>query len=315
MASNQMYDQTDRWDPARGRHEVMTEAGFGPKLKTSKFEIYRKQLPVFVQKNKGLVTDPAFWRLLPQLVAMHRRNKALSYAGPRVIVATHHKAMTTYFNAVLRFFAYGCGLTYQKVLLGHPRDTAQVVLSNHGKLDFPALAPYRTIHLMRDPRDMIVSGYHYHKWTYEGWARRPDESGRSYQDKLNTLDTTTGLFMEIDHFIFFYRDLLEQWDMNDPDTLEVSYEALMSEGRDALYHEIFAFFGCEGERLQLGLDLMRLFEAKRRTGRSKDAAQARHAHIRSGRSAQWRTELTQQHLDYIEAQLGPVLRKFGYAPH
>lgn len=310
-----MSDDPLRWDPARGRHEVMTAAGFGPKLKQSRLQIYRKQLPVFVQKNKGLVTDPAFWRLLPRLVAAHRRNKGRSYDGPRLIVATHHKAMTTYFNAVLRFFAYGCGLSYQKVLLSHPRDSAQVVLSNHGKLDFPALAPYRTIHLMRDPRDMIVSGYHYHKWTYESWASRPDENGQSYQDKLNTLDKTTGLFLEIDHFIFFYRELLEEWDMDDPDMMEVSYEALMGDGRDDLYHEIFAFLGCDGECLQMGSDLMRLFEAKRRTGRSTDAAKARHAHIRSGRSEQWRVELTPAHLDYIEAQLGPVLRKFGYAPH
>ncbi|QIE43982.1 sulfotransferase domain-containing protein [Meridianimarinicoccus aquatilis] len=308
-----MSEKTARWDPAAGRTEVMTEAGFGPPVNWSKFDVYRKQVPVFLKKNKGLAADPAFWNLLPRLVA-ERRRAAADKDGPRLFVSTHHKAMTTYFNAVLRFFAFASAARFEKINLEQPRPDSQIFLSNHGKFDLDAVRPYRGIHLMRDPRDMIVSGYHYHKWTYETWVHRPDENGQSYQQKLNAADRRTGLFMEIDHFLFFYRELLENWNMDDPDILEVSYESLMGEGRDDLYTEIFEFLGCEGERLQIGIDLMRLFEAKRRTGRDKDAAKAKHQHIRSGRSEQWRKELEPEHLAYIEAQLGPVLRKFGYGP-
>jgi len=310
-----MSDLPTHWDAANGRREdIMTEAGFGPQINRSKLAVLRLQFPVFFEKNKGLASNPDFWRMLPRMAKQRRKMRGQNTDGTRMIVATHHKAMTTYFNAVLRLFAYASGVTYEKVLLEQPLDRSKVILSNHGKMDFPALAPYRCVHLMRDPRDMIVSGYHYHKWTYEAWAMRPDENGQSYQDKLNSVDKKTGLFMEIDHFVFFYRELLENWDMDDPDTLEVSYEGLMGEGRDALYRDIFEFFGCEGEQLDLGVDLMRLFEAKSRTGRSEDAAQAKHSHIRSGRSEQWRKELDPAHLAYIEAQLGPVLRKFGYDP-
>jgi hypothetical protein len=302
-----------RWDPSSGRTEVMTEAGFGPPVTWSKFKVYRKQVPVFLNKNRGLAGDPAFWRLLPRLLALRARMPARS--GPPVLfVSTHHKAMTTYFNAVLRFFAFASRYSFEKVNVEQPKPGTKLFLSNHGKIDLPALGRYRGVHLMRDPRDMIVSGYHYHKWTYETWVHRPDANGITYQQKLQQADTTTGLFMEIDHFIFFYRKLLEDWDMNDPDLLEVSYEALMGEGREQLYHDIFAHLGCEGEQLEIGIELMRLFEAKRRTGRGKDASKAKHEHIRSGRSEQWRKELQPEHLAYIEAQLGPVLRKFGYAP-
>ena len=123
---------------------------------------------------------------------------------------------------------------------------------------------------MRDPRDMIVSGYHYHKWTHEAWVHRTDEAGLSYQDKLNAADKTAGLFMEIDHFIYIYRDKLLAWDMEDPDILEVPYETLMSEARDRLYGDIFAHMGLTGAAHTLGVDLMRLFEAKSRTGKSGD---------------------------------------------
>jgi len=222
--------------------------------------------------------------------------------------------MTTYFNAVLRFFAFAEAARYEKINLQEPSKDTRIFLSNHGKFDLEAVRPYRGVHLMRDPRDMIVSGYHYHKWAYETWVHRPDANGNSYQQKLNRVDRATGLFMEIDHFIFFYRDLLERWDCDDPDILEVRYEDLMSGERDVHYESIFRFLGCEGERLRIGIDMMRLFEAERRTGRRSDAKRARHQHIRSGRSQQWRDELNPEHLAYIEAQLGPVLRKFGYPP-
>lgn len=311
-----MSESTARWDPAAGRTEVMTEAGFGPPVNWSKFEVYRKQVPVFVKKNKGLLLDGDFWKLLPQMRKLRAGMKGADQAGPTLFVSTHHKAMTTYFNAVLNFFAYATARPFEKINTNQPKPESRMFLSNHGKFDLDAIRPYRGVHLMRDPRDMIVSGYHYHRWTYETWVHRPDDNGLSYQQKLKAADRTTGLFMEIDHFLFFYRELLENWNMDDPDMLEVSYESLMGEGRDDLYGKIFGHFGCEGDELQMGIDLMRLFEAKRRTGRGKgnDAAKAKHSHIRSGRSEQWRQELEPQHLAYIEAQLGPVLRKFGYDP-
>ncbi|MBF9032138.1 hypothetical protein HKCCE3408_17195 [Rhodobacterales bacterium HKCCE3408] len=293
----------------------MTEAGFGPPVTVSKAAMYRKQLPVFLAKNKGLVTDPMFWSMLPKLRSVRARAEPRPADAPMLWIGTHHKAMTTYFNAVLRFFAYAGRMNFRKISLEQPPEGTQLFLSNHSKMELTSLAPYRGIHLMRDPRDMIVSGYHYHKWTNETWAHRPDEAGRSYQQKLNTVDTRSGLFMEIDHFTFFYREQLEAWNMEDPDILEVSYEDLMGEGRDQLYHDIFAHLGVPAEQAGIGVDLMRLFEAKRRTGRAKDAVRAKHQHIRSGRKEQWREELSPDHLDYIEAQLGPVLRKFGYSPH
>jgi hypothetical protein len=310
-----MAQDVARWDPAQGRTDVMTEAGFGPEVVVSKAAMYRKQLPVFLRKNKGLAVDPEFWRLLPRLRAARRSAEAPAEGAPLLWVGTHHKAMTTYFNAVLRFFAYSARMKFEKISLEQPDPATQIFLSNHSRMDLTPLAPYRGVHLMRDPRDMIVSGYHYHRWTNETWVHRPDEAGRTYQQKLLEADKHTGLFIEIDHFIFFYREQLEAWDMDDPDILEVPYEELMGDGRDQLYHDIFAHLNVADNIAAIGVDLMRLFEAKRRTGRAKDADKAKHQHIRSGRKEQWREELTQEHLDYIEVQLGPVLRKFGYQPH
>jgi hypothetical protein len=228
-----------------------------------------------------------------------------------MFAATHHKVMTTYFNAVFRLLGFGLNRRYQRVHIEQPDPASKLVLSMHGKLDLPALRPYRGVHLMRDPRDMIVSGYHYHKWTHEPWVHRPDEAGVSYQQKLNRADKRDGLFMEIDHFIFFYRATLEAWDTDDPDILEVRYDDLMGPERDALYERMFGHLGLEGQDLALATDLMRLFEAKRRTGR-KTGGVAQKSHLRSGKSGQWLSELEPDHIAYIGRELGPVLRKFGY---
>jgi len=79
-----MSDDTARWNPAAGRTDVTTEAGFGPPVAWSKFEVYRRQLPVFIRKNRGLAADPAFWRLLPRLVAQRRRMSAAPSDGRRL---------------------------------------------------------------------------------------------------------------------------------------------------------------------------------------------------------------------------------------
>lgn len=290
----------------------MTPAGFGPKVQRSTLRRLREELPGFVKKNRGLLVQPGFWSLMGRLAATRATDPVRRKAGdPVLFVATHHKVMTTYFNAVLRLLGMGLGLPYQNVNTEHPASGAGLVLSMHGKLDLPRLQPYRGVHVMRDPRDMIVSGYHYHKWTHEEWVHRPDENGLSYQEKLNRADKRSGLFMEIDHFIFFYRDTLERWNLDDPDILEVPYDALMGSDRDAEYARIFSHLGLSGRHHALAVDLMRLFEAGSRTGR-KSGTVAQKSHLRSGKSGQWQAELEPDHLAYIERELGPVLRKFGY---
>lgn len=291
--------------------EIKTEAGFGPPVNYSRVRHVRNRAAVFLKKNRGLVSNRDFWAILPSLLSGRISGlEGFPTDGRRLFVGTHHKSMTTYFSAVLRLLAFGAGKRFSEINFEDPPSRAEIMLSNHSAFDVTAFGPCKGAHVMRDPRDMIVSGYHYHKWTHEAWVHRTDSDGRSYQDKLNSVDKTTGLFMEIDHFIFLYRDLLEKWDTENPDVIEVPYEALMSEDRDDLYHKIFAHMGLTGDALALAIDLMRLFEAKSRTGKSGD--NQKFAHIRSGASQQWRKELEPAHIAYVDRELGTVLEKFGY---
>lgn len=298
------------------RTPIMTPAGFNPPAKPPEEVKLQHRVATFWKKNRALTRNPLFWRLVPRILAFKIRtlvkpSKILTQ--PEVLfVATHHKAMTTYFHAVLRGLAFALNAPFERVGNSDlPTKAARIFLSMQGKQDLKALGPYRGVHIMRDPRDMIVSGYHYHKWTHEPWVHRLDDNGESYQDKLNRLDKAAGLYLEIDHFIFYYRETLEAWDMENPAILEMSYESLMGPEKRQLYREIFSHLGFQDAELALAVDLMKLFEAESRTGKTSGAVEQK-SHVRSGKSRQWETELDPEHLAYIEQELGPVLRKFGY---
>ncbi|WP_172300486.1 sulfotransferase domain-containing protein [Pseudoruegeria sp. HB172150] len=291
--------------------EIMTPAGQGRPVRRNKLATLRREVPNFIAKNRGLLGQSDFWSMMRRVAAMRMQAQPSTTDAPVRFVATHHKVMTTYFTAVLKPLSIALKLPYQIVHSEQPDPKSRLVMSMHGKLNLPALGKYRGVHVMRDPRDMIVSGYHYHKWTHETWVHRPDDDGVSYQEKLNRADKRDGLFLEIDHFIFFYRQTLLNWNLDDPDIYEVAYDDLMGPERDRIYSEIFAHLGFDGEALALSTDLMRLFEAGSRSGKASGEVTAK-SHLRSGKSGQWQKELEDDHVAYIEKELGPVLRKFGY---
>ncbi|NOD49765.1 MULTISPECIES: sulfotransferase domain-containing protein [unclassified Ruegeria] len=292
-------------------NKVMTDAGLGHKPKRSRLRKKITQVPISFRKNYGLLKNPEFWQMLPLLLICRFSDRDFAKSRTKVFVGTHHKAMTTYFKAVLKLLALGLGVRFEDISKGPPKPETRVFLSPHSRTPLSEIGPYRGIHIMRDPRDMIVSSYHYHLWTNELWAHVPDETGKTYQEKLQAAGKTEGLFMEIRHFIYFSRENLENWDLSDPDILEVQYGDLMGPRRDEIYAEIFTFLGMTGRVHELGVRLMRLFEAGKRSKISATKPNER-AHIRSGRSGQWKDELEPEHIAYIEQELGHILDKFGY---
>lgn len=294
------------------KSRIETDASTGRRPKRSRQQNLLAQIPISVRKNYGLATNQEFWKLIPYLLRCRIHEREFSHGQTKIFVATHHKAMTTYFKAVLKLLSFGLGVRFEDISKETPKPDTRVFLSMHSRTPFAEIGPYRGIHVMRDPRDMIVSSYHYHLWTNELWAHIPDENGRTYQEKLRAADKTEGLFMTIRHFIFFSRETLENWNLDDPNILEVSYDELMGSRRDALYGEIFSFLGLTADAHELGVRLMRLFEAGKRSKVSASKVNER-AHIRSGRSGQWKDELEPEHLAFIEQELGHILEKFGYA--
>ena len=96
----------------------------------------------------------------------------------RVLVGTHRKTGTEWMTAA--FFKirehYGIDLDFQY----------------HSQFDPEAFTqPFRGVHLIRDPRDVVISGCFFNLRSDEKWLQRPREDfqGLTYQQKINSFDS------------------------------------------------------------------------------------------------------------------------------
>ena len=123
---------------------------------------------------------------------------------PKLIFhGAYHKMGTIWFTNLLRKIGESYGLSIQ---IGNRNDEchdgSDILIANHSQTDLSQLEDYVGTHLIRDPRDAIVSGYFYHLWTNEGWAHQPHDEydGMSYQAFLKSQSQEEGLKAEIRRF-------------------------------------------------------------------------------------------------------------------
>lgn len=97
------------------------------------------------------------------------------------------------------------------------------------------LAPERAFHVIRDPRDIIVSGYFSHRHSHppdhpgpEGWAL-PHMA--EHRERLLSVPEEEGLLLEMDHARVGLLDLAG-WDYGRPEVLELRLEELAARPYD-----------------------------------------------------------------------------------
>jgi Sulfotransferase domain len=169
----------------------------------------------------------------------------------------------------------------------------------------------RVIYIVRDPRDVVLSEYHYQRKTRRISDQYPLEdyvqlflAGQTYVENGSWGEHVTGWLAARD---------------GDPRFLLVRYEALLSNSVGEL-DRIASFLGISrtSERLadivQLSsVDRMRELEAKQgdasslMKGSRKDVP-----FVRSAKSEGWRSDLPDLLVEKIEAAWGPVMRYLGY---
>src|ERR1700679_2284360 len=96
----------------------------------------------------------------------------MSQTSPQLVCFSYHKSGTTLFLHVMTKVCEKLNLT----LVNHYGMVDQldlepdVFLLPHSLLRVPPERPYRAIRLIRDPRDVWVSGYLYHLRCDEKWC-------------------------------------------------------------------------------------------------------------------------------------------------
>lgn len=228
--------------------------------------------------------------------------------------ASHHKAGTHWLLRILHGIATRYGLRLAHAGATDPaRDPApDVLIDDTSRTDPDWLPPFRGSHMIRDPRDMVVSGYFYHRWTHEAWVHVPEAryDGLTFQQYLNAVDTEAGLLEEIERCTYTF-DLMRAWRYDDPRFFEIRYEELMHEG-EALFRRLFHHYGFAEEAVEVALEVARQNSFERSAGRHPGQAQDGSI-LRSGLPGQWREHFTPRVAARFHERHGDLLTRLGYA--
>lgn len=112
-------------------------------------------------------------------------------------------------------------------------DREQIDFLSYGNADvgfIRDLGPHRGFHVIRDPRDIVVSAYfsHLHSHSTSDWPELIE-----YREKLRAVSKDEGLLMEIDNRASEFRHL-STWNYEQDDVLEVRFEELVQQPYDQM---------------------------------------------------------------------------------
>lgn len=239
---------------------------------------------------------------------------------------THHKAGTVWIKRVVVALARALNLPWQGVWdarrLGDIPPLGRAFLV-HWNSRFPrelwAQPDVAFVHLVRDPRDVLLSGMAYHRTAPPEGERflhvpRAELGGLSYQQHLNALpDDQARLMFEMDgKHAETVADMLA-WPWGDARAHELRYETLIQDTEGARFDAALAHLGlslterAQGRQVFLANSLFAgLQDPAARRGRVG-------AHVASGRAERWRTELPRAVGRAYADRFGPALRRLGYA--
>jgi len=236
-------------------------------------------------------------------------------AGSRrlLIHCCYHKVGTRWMRGILEEIGQRFGLRFYKVIgpsnQALPPNT-DILFDRQSRTDLAVLSDFRASHMIRDPRDVVVSGYHYHLWTKEEWVHQPKEAygGFSYQAYLNSLDPEDGLIAEIERCAGLFRRMAA-WNYHDPRFFEIRYESLVHD--DGIFRALFRHYGFDSDAIAIAIAIAKAHGFESKTSRKLGDVVEGTA-LRSGVPGQWREYFTERIKDRFKSVAQQPLVDLGY---
>ena len=196
----------------------------------------------------------------------------------------------------------------------------KIISVNNQMLDFKRLGTFRISRFIRDPRDLVVSGYFYHKRGAEQWCNIVDpneedwtnvngtlptgmEKGLSFSSYLQSLSEEDGIIAEIQFRKHHFESMLE-WPIQDSKIKVFRYEDIIG-NEMYIFRKLFEFYELPLLDRTLGLLLSKKYSAKRQQ-------QKAYRHIRNPESNQWKKYFTPKVNDYFIGKYQELLTILGY---
>jgi len=235
-----------------------------------------------------------------------------------VVVSTHHKTGTVWMDGVFKAIARDTG-----VLCGDfrahcgrlgERPGKPFMLLNadsdfRGRVHILKRPDLRVLHIVRDPRDVLISAMHYHRRSEESWLHEPIPAfaNLTYQRQLRALPTRFEqyLFEMEQSTASTLRDVMS-WRYGRPNCFEARYEDLRQDVDLTLWRRISNFLGFD--QAEQAISCRRFWQNSLFGGLSRMG----NRHIRSGDVAQWKREFTRDLGLAFVARFPGVLEALGY---
>jgi hypothetical protein len=246
-----------------------------------------------------------------------------------LIHCSYHKCLTVYYRRVMdavlnRCLPWSAGYRHYNSHLEDFYDGLgehRVASINNRALDLERLGRFRISRFIRDPRDLVVSGYFYHRRGAEPWVTMPTPgesdwyfangnipgglraSGMSFSGYLSSLSEEEGLLAELE-FRRHHFESMAAWPAAHPDIVTYRYEDVVADG-PRVFRELFGFYGMSALERWLGAWFARRHSAQRRTA---------DPHIRNPASGQWRQHFTPRVREVFDAEWAHLVERLGYPP-
>ncbi len=247
-----------------------------------------------------------------------------------LIHCSYHKCLTVYFKRVFhglfnRLLPWSAGYRHFNSHLDDfyaSFESLRVASVNNRALDLERLGPFRITRFLRDPRDLVVSGYFYHRRGAEEWVRKPAptaqdwyfangclprglvDHGGSFAEYLQSVPLEEGLLAELE-FRRHHFESMADWPREHPRILTFRYEEMLGHETE-VFRRLFEFYELATHERALGMWLARRYSIRK-------IAAAGDAHVRNPSSGQWREHFTPRVRKVFDAEYGGLIRQLGYS--
>ncbi|MCC6142695.1 MAG: sulfotransferase domain-containing protein [Candidatus Hydrogenedentes bacterium] len=240
---------------------------------------------------------------------------------PRPLMAYfgQHKSGSNWIHQITGKLARKAGLRYERYTrpTEFDRDLAAHVETNrvdcvswvNAEWTLVKDVEFKAFHVVRDPRDILVSAYFSHLKTHptENWPRLAE-----FRPKLQAVSKEEGIMMEFD----FIRDVFRRfrdWEVGDPRVIQFRLEDI-SQDYISHFRQAYEFIGLfdRGLKDRHFLEVMEEMSFEKMSGGRKKGEENKDSHYRKGVHGDWQNHLTPEHIAYFKQEHNDLLVKYGY---